>query len=506
MNITQTSLVCKAASVKSFKCPDIGAGNITPNWWYSKILTTSGKSDMTAIALLSDLWYLYRSSGEEEHQKDYDYFCKKFNLSTYQIREAFIRLESLDLMKRSVGSIIVQGRKFSNILFVRLNVKKLLEMAPSYIKSSAGNNHQDDRDNDNGGSNLLQKERSIFLGSRVGGSKESDLDISNARENKNNLENNRSSESNFVINNFLTQTTQVGEVNSCNNIKRYGFALFYPLAEADISNLRHLAGREFSNRAINEILLSLSKKLPNHGFPHKKAFINYMAKALSYEMRDAVRISNETFRIKSNISSCDTNFKEQEAFLSRIEESRDTSLAAQLKRKLAGILVSGIAYKFLSAASFPDKSIPVDSSTFKILLQTGVELNDHQKRLILAQVQSVYGNHINRLDFNIAGSIEHTKQSDTGDNTSLSNKPASNGLQGVWGKIRTNLIDYYGLGGLNLDRAWFSKLSAEEDEGNKSLTLKAPSNFIKDWIETNYLGLIKTICFKENYQLTGVFV
>jgi hypothetical protein len=504
MNITQTSLVCKAASVKSFRCPDIGAGNITPNWWYSKILTTGGKSDMTAIALLSDLWYLYRSSGEEEHQKDYDYFCKKFNLSTYQIREAFIRLESLDLMKRSVGSIIVQGRKFSNILFVRLNVKKLLEMAPSYIKSSAGNN-QDDSDNDNGGSNLLQKERSIFLGSRVGGSKESDLDISNARENKNNLENNRSSESNFVINNFLTQTTQVGEVNSCNNIKRYGFASFYPLTEADISNLRHLAGREFSNRAINEILLSLSRKLPNHDFPHKKAFINYMVKALAYEKRDAVKISNESFRIKNSITSYDIGLKQQEAFLNRIEESRDTSPKMQLSRKLAGILVSGIAYKFLSAASFPDKSIPVDSSTFKILLQTGVELNDHQKRLILAQVQSVYGNHINRLDFNIAGSIKHTKQSDTGD-TSLSNKPSSPRLQGVWGKIRTNLIDYYGLGGLNLDRAWFSKLSAEEDEGNKSLTLKAPSNFIKDWIESNYLQLISTICAKENYQLTEVFV
>ena len=504
MSITQTSTACKATSVKSFRCPDIGAGNIIPNWWYSKILTTGGKSDTTAIALLSDLWFMYRSSGEEEHQKDYDYFCKKFNLSTYQIREAFIRLESLDLMKRSVGSIIVQGRKFSNILFVRLNVKKLLEMAPSYIKSSTGKN-QDDRNNDNGGSNLLQQERSIFFESRVGGSKESDLDISNARENKNNLENNRSSESNFVINNFPTQTSQAGGVNSCNNIKRYAFAFFYPLAEADISNLRHLAGREFSNRAINEILLSLSKKLPNHGFPHKKAFINYMVKALSYEKRDAVKISNESFRIKTNITFYDIGLKQQEAFLNRIEESRDTFPKMQLSRKLAGILAPDIAYALLSSASFSDKSVPLDSSTFTILLQTSVELNDRQKRLILTQVQSVYGNHINRLDFNIAGSVEHTKQSNTED-TNLSNKPASRGLQGVWGKIRTNLIDYYGLSGLNLDRAWFSKLSAEEDEGNKRLILKAPSNFIKDWIETNYLQLIKTICFKENYQLTGVFV
>ena len=37
MNITQTTLTCKSASIKSFKCPDIGVGNIVPNWWYTKI-------------------------------------------------------------------------------------------------------------------------------------------------------------------------------------------------------------------------------------------------------------------------------------------------------------------------------------------------------------------------------------------------------------------------------------------------------------------------------------
>lgn len=488
MSVTQTRSTCNPASTKSFKCSDIGTGNIVPNWWYSKILTTSGKSDTIAIALLSELWFLYRSSGEEEHQKDYEYFCKKFNLSTYQIREAFIRLETLKIMKRSVGSIIACGRKFSNILFVRLNVKTLLEMAPSRLKL----NSSGDEDKHNSGNNGLN-----FFDDRVRKTQENDLDISQARKCKNNLENNRSKRSNFNLNNSL-----VAGHESTNG--RLGFVAFYPLGQADIDSLRRLSDREFSSNAINEILLSLSRKLPNHDFPHKKAFINYMAKALSYEMRDAVKISNESFRIKSNITTEENITKAREEFLSKIENSRDTSPKMQLSRKLAGVLLPDLAYKFLSAASFPDKSIPVDSSTFKILLQTGVELHDHQKRLILAQVQSVYGNHINRLDFSVAGSIEHIKQSNKSD-TSLSNKPASRGLQGVWGKIRKNLIDYYGSGGLNLDRAWFSKLSAEEDEGNKRLTLKAPSNFIKDWIETNYLGLIKTICFKENYQLTGVF-
>ena len=489
MLIAQDDSVCNKAESKLNKISI--TGNIIPSNWYHTLLRPCGKSDTTAIAILSELVFLHRYNGATEFQLNFSYFARKFNFGLSQVKDAVVRLEKLSLLKRDLRTVIVQGRRFTNEMFLLLNISNVLKLNP--------NNKTSDQNNSNGSLELELKKFPLS------GRNERTSSLEFSSDNKIKRENNkksRSTGSNFNSNSFLKKENSSVTVT---RKQRLSFASFYPLAQADIDSLRRLSGREFSSNAINEILLSLSRKLPNHDFPHKKAFINYMAKALSYEMRDAVRISNETFRIKSNISSCDTNFKEQEAFLSRIEESRDTSLAAQLKRKLAGILVSGIAYKFLSAASFPDKSIPVDSSTFKILLQTGVELNDHQKRLILAQVQSVYGNHINRLDFNIAGSIKHTKQSNVGD-TSLSNKPSSPRLQGVWGKIRTNLIDYYGLGGLNLDRAWFSKLSAEEDEGNKSLTLKAPSNFIKDWIETNYLELIKTICFKENYQLTGVFV
>ena len=83
-------------------------------------------------------------------------------------------------------------------------------------------------------------------------------------------------------------------------------------------------------------------------------------------MRDAVKISNESFRIKSNISSRDTNFKQQEAFLSHIEESTDTTLAAQLSRKLASILPPDLAYNFLLAAKFPNHP---EGNSFEISLQ-----------------------------------------------------------------------------------------------------------------------------------------
>jgi hypothetical protein len=261
MNITQTTLTCKSASIKSFKCPDIGVGNIVPNWWYTKILTTGGKSDTMAIALLSDLWFLYRFTGEEEHQKDYDYFCKKFNLSRYQVREAFIRLEALGLMKRSIGTIIIQGRKIANILFVTLNVKKLLEMTPSYLRPES----------DDEGNNKDQNQGSIFFRSRVGDSKNNDSKVLGAKMVKNNLEANRFTKSRFSKNSFeeekSPQTTVVPAVRGFN------LASFYPLSQPETAKLKQLCGREFSGNAIKEILLSISKRLANCFFKSKKSLM-----------------------------------------------------------------------------------------------------------------------------------------------------------------------------------------------------------------------------------------
>jgi hypothetical protein len=297
MNITRTIATCKPASTKLSNPVDIGSGNIIPNWWYSTILTTGGKADTMAIALLSELWFLYRSTGQEEHQKDYDYFCNKFNLSTYQIRESFIRLEALDLMKRSIGSIVVQGRKFANILFVTLNVKKLLEMSPSYLQ--AGSN-DDDNDNNQKGSDTKCQD-SIFLDDRVGESKDSDLEILDARMIKKNLLRTRSSESIFVSNSFLEKENSSAIVI---RKQRFSFASFYPLAQSDIDKLQMLCGREFSSNAINEILQSLSTKLPTHTFPHKAAFIKKQIDNKSNEIV-AIPLLLESLELKGNTVTID---------------------------------------------------------------------------------------------------------------------------------------------------------------------------------------------------------
>ena len=80
----------------------------------------------------------------------------------------------------------------------------------------------------------------------------------------------------------------------------------------------------------------------------------------------------------------------------------------------------------------------------------------------------------------------------------------ASGFEGIWGKIRQGLIDYYGSGGNTMDSAWFSKLTAEVDYDAKKLTLKAPSKFIKDWLQSNYTHLIDKLCSLHSYSLEEV--
>lgn len=74
----------------------------------------------------------------------------------------------------------------------------------------------------------------------------------------------------------------------------------YPLTKEDGDKLQSLSGRDFSLNAMNEILLDMSKRLDKR-FCSKAQFMAYLGKCLRFEMRDAVKTSNDNFRIKANI-------------------------------------------------------------------------------------------------------------------------------------------------------------------------------------------------------------
>jgi len=448
-------------------------GNIVPSNWYHRLLRPCGKSDTTAIAILSELVFLHRYNGNTEFQLNFNYFKRKFNFGVSQAKDAVIRLEQAELLKRSLRTVIVRGRRFTNEMFLVLNIENVLKL-----------NGQD-------------QAKKFPLSSRK--EKTDSPKISSDNIDKKNLEEDRSSRSTFISNSFLEK-----ENSSANVIRkeRFSLASFYPLAQSDIDKLQMLCGRQFSSNAINEILQNLSIKLPNHTFPHKAAFINYMGKVLAYEMRDAVKISNESFKIKSNVTAEEITTKAKEEFLNKIENSRDTSLKMQLSRKLAGILEPSVAYNFLISSSFIDNTESLKTDRFRINLHRKLELSRSEHRLILAQVQSVYGDHIKCLDITSSQNTAITKSSFGQRKELVKNEPQI--FEGIWGKIRQGLIDYYGSGGNAMDSAWFAKLKADVDLDAKKLTLKAPTKFIKDWVQSNYSHLIDNLCRLHNYSLEGV--
>ena len=301
-------------------------------------------------------------------------------------------------------------------------------------------------------------------------------------------------ESNFCKTPFVEEKST--QTTSILSVRGFSLASFYPLSQSEAAKLQALCGRRFSGNAINEILLSISKRLTDRFFKSKRAFMNYMAKALTYEKRDAVKTSNDSFRIRANISNDEIIKQQKEAFLTKVEGSTDTTLAAQLSRKLASILSPDLSYDFLLAAKFPPRA---EGNSFEISLQKSIELSEMQYGLILEQVQSVYGSFISSLEFIVKNQEAPTLAVPSAVSSAGNNK--SEMFPEVWGRIRTGLIRTCGEG---IDRNWFSKLKVNVDEERGEIKLQAPTLFIRDWIQQNYQHLLEKFCNKENYRLMEV--
>jgi len=458
-------------------------GDVIIHKWYKQFCLEDGNPDLVAITILGDIVAWYRN-GTNNHYGElaprlhghslylsYNYYEQKFGFREDRVRRALTRLYTQNILKRRFKNIHVKGRRVN---------KLVIDLDADFFKSCFIDPELDIR-------GIREEKKSYRLHQCYDQISTKTIFI----KNRSNV---HAHESNFCKNSFveekLTQTTSILPVRG------FSLASFYPLSQPEAAKLQALCGRGFSGNAINEILLSMSKRLTDRFFKSKKAFMNYMAKALTYEKRDAVKISNRAFRIRANISNDEIIKQQKEAFLSRIEESTDTTLAAQLSRKLASILIPDLAYDFLSAAKFPPR---VEGNSFEISLQKSIELSEMQYGLILEQVQSVYGSFIRSLEF-----IIKNQETPTSSLSPAAFSVRNNELEmfpGVWGRIRTGLIRSCGEG---IDRNWFSKLKVNVDEERGEIKLQAPTLFIRDWIQQNYQHLLEKFCNKENYRLMEV--
>ncbi len=475
-------------------------GNIIPNSWYKKITTASGKPDLSSIAILAEIVYWYRPSKDgtskfkgDSWQTSYDHFEKKFGYNREAVRRIFVKLEQLKLLHREFRTIEYRGHKYNNVLFLHLNRQVL-------FNESLNNNGKEE---DKKISSLLHK---FTTPSPQNCGEHIEKEIK-----KENKEKYRSNESNFVLEIFKSKNSKpelradfgtIEEIITPETKRFLGKKLleFHPLSTSDADRLSSKSGREFNLNFINQLLLKLSSKYPKHQFPSKDAFMNYMVKALENEMHQVCRVNNTDFKMVINTHES-KDFIDQinrEKYLNEIENTKSTSPDDIFKRKIAGILKPEKSYKFLK--SF--KNFRMEDATIKFELKYLVELDEFDKRIILEQAKSVYeqntDNKLQNIEFFIDPSSNFpTHHSVTKPKTNIRTSLPNN----VWGKVREGLIERYGAG---VDKSWFSCLKADIDENTKKIGLVSKSEFIRDWVQTNYYQAIEYITKKLGFEFIGL--
>jgi hypothetical protein len=274
--------------------------------------------------------------------------------------------------------------------------------------------------------------------------------------------------------------------------------------------LRSKSGREFSNNFIAQKVLAMSKNPAiTASFRYKAGFISYMSLALRHELHDTVKTSGEGFRLRSNMTEEDKQDAAAEKFLTDIEQEaiRRVCPENQLKAKLANALEKTKAYQLLSSFI----KFKVSGGTVQIHLNRILSLTEHEKALILAQVQATY----ERADFrgayqfieNLEFVVEKpaydwhiAKANNANTNCRKENEPLKL-PEGVWGEVLEKLIVEYGV---DTYKHWFSKLTAEVDEVAKTIELKASSSMVEDRIISNYARSITQIASGIGFELKGV--
>ncbi|MGC0372355.1 MAG: hypothetical protein DGJ47_001067 [Rickettsiaceae bacterium] len=271
------------------------------------------------------------------------------------------------------------------------------------------------------------------------------------------------------------------------NLKEKKLIDYYPLTKNDNNLLQKESGRDFSLNAMNEILLSMAKRLANHSFKTKKAFMNYMSKVFKFEMRDTVKVSGINFKINSNHES-----HQYEKYLSDIENHISTSPEWRFKKKIAAVLNSNIAYAIVKSCH----NLKIQNKTVTFKLKQPCSISPLEEGVILEQVKSIY-----EYEHKIINAIKIIQPTNKKQDKTI--KSITSFPENIWGRVRKLFIDKEGVDGANIDKNWLNRLEANIDENQKKLTLKAPSDFFRNWIETNYGHIIEKLTAQLGFQFAG---
>lgn len=513
---------------------------LIPHEWVNTITNNSGRAEYLAIFLLSDIvgWIrTYRTNKKVKYSGNvpyilygslctqYEYFQDKLNASKERLRKAFVLLEKLNCLRRETKNILTEDGKYINKVLIHINEdffnscfrdseldiraktsgnKATLKGGSTSLETHAQNQGYLLRNK-----NLKNKDRSMksifenkFLEKERNEEEGEGVELQNINHSNDSQEKKEDNTHPITKNSTHSDTNPslASKVKAIFCREPKGLKDFYPLGEEDCYLLKKTSGRDFTLNAMNEILLDMSKRLTNPTFYSKKGFIAYMSKAFIYEKRDAVVTSNENFKIKANITNSEKESEIQEKYLTELEYSLQVSPEWHLKKKLASVFERSKAYKLLTSY----KSIDVRGGEAKIYLSYYVELSPADHDLILSQIQATHqdlgdvgqNNRIDRVLIEMPDALTGNR---------ISNPMTSNPIRtGAWGAIRTIFVNYFGDKGDGLDSSWLSRLEATFDETTKSLKLKAPSEFYKDYVSQHFLPELTRATSQSGFKLISI--
>ena len=495
-----------------------------------KIITNNNNSpDYLAINLYFDTlrsWY----TPMKQHNKDgsfvlvqklktkgiylnYSQLAQAHGCSAETIRRKLVKLEQLGLVQRSFKHKSTVTTKSYNQLIVYVwkqtphffNEYGVDRASVAKIKPQTNHKYIEDKHNivfsansssdinlvEQGGIHKLVDTKELiepFLNKKDRSSKANFVDYSFKKENLESTDSNISTKEQVATKELLAAK----EVKQLSD--------FYPLTESEVGELQSASGREFNLNAMNEILKNMINKAVKCSFKSKKGFMSYMSKCFRYEKRQAEQINNATFKIKSNQSNEEHQEQREEKYLTELEYSLQVSPEWHFKKKLAAVLERSKAYKLLTAY----KSIEVKEGVAQVNLTKQVELTKLDKELILDQVRATHGGieegeylQIERMEMNMpdnSGKAEFSEKL-----VAPESFPDT-----TWGKIRLCIARSFGATGLALDKSWFSRLDAKINEESRAISLKAPSGFVKDWIENNYQKHLDKAAREYGFNLNSI--
>ena len=303
-----------------------------------------------------------------------------------------------------------------------------------------------------------------------------------------------------------TNTERKAKIYHFNQYKEpQGLSYHYPLTKEDASRLQSLSGREFSIKAMNEILLDMSKRLDNK-FCSKAQFMAYFGKALRHEKRDAVKTGNDNFRIKANITLTEQGeiikAKQIEQYLAEVEQKAISHVCPenQLKARIANILEPLRSYELLSNI----KDFAVVGAIARIYLRNDCQLSEHEKDVILSQVKSIYSTpevNIESVEY-LVKNVYNFKSTNRHNSLQTKENIVMPTLQqGIWEDICRKLIETCGI---HVYNNWFSKLIPVIDEEAKTIELKAPNSFVQEEIIKRYGEVIIELIKNLDLKFTGI--